>query len=78
MNLQLRLNHETEFVKGICGEIHNGYISSLAFHTNERTHYAVHWTFDAGEVGLEKMDFIQGYLNAVNLEVSLELVTMLS
>ncbi|CAN7116032.1 unnamed protein product [Brassica rapa subsp. narinosa] len=62
MNLQLRLNHETEFVKGIWGEIHNGYISSLAFHTNERAHYAVHWTFDSGEVGLEKMEFHSGIL----------------
>ncbi|RID70181.1 hypothetical protein BRARA_C02220 [Brassica rapa] len=58
----LRLNHETEFVKGIWGEIHNGYISSLAFHKNERAHYAVHWTFDSGEVGLEKMEFHSGIL----------------
>ncbi|CAH8383804.1 unnamed protein product [Eruca vesicaria subsp. sativa] len=58
----LRLNPETEFVTGIHGEIYNGYISSLAFHTNERTHYAVHRTFDSGEVGLEKMEFHSGIL----------------
>lgn len=56
---QLRLNHETEFVTGIHGEIYNGYISSLAFHTNERTHYAVHWTFDSVD---EKMEFHSGIL----------------
>ncbi|KAF8086053.1 hypothetical protein N665_0636s0025 [Sinapis alba] len=58
----LRLNHETEFVTGISGEIHNGYISSLVFHTNELTHCAVHWTFESGEVGLEKMEFHSGIL----------------
>ncbi|KAJ4903250.1 Jacalin-related lectin 25 [Raphanus sativus] len=58
----LRLNHETEFVTGIHGEVYNGYISSLAFHTNERTHYAVHWTVDPGELGLKKMEFHSGIL----------------
>ncbi|KAJ4901922.1 Jacalin-related lectin 24 [Raphanus sativus] len=73
----LRLNHETEFVTGIHGEVYNGYISSLAFHTNERTHYAVHWSIQENLV-LRRWSFIQGYLNAVSLEVSSELVTMLS
>ncbi|KAJ0239816.1 Jacalin-like lectin domain-containing protein [Hirschfeldia incana] len=58
----LRLNHETEFVTGIHGEVYNGYISSLAFQTNERTHFAVHWTFDSAEDGLEKVEFHSGIL----------------
>ncbi|KAJ4904195.1 Jacalin-related lectin 25 [Raphanus sativus] len=46
----IRLNHETEFVTGISGEIASGSgISSLTFHTNLREHEAFHLKIDAGE-----------------------------
>lgn len=42
--MQLRLNHESEFVTGITGETYSGYITSLTFHTNKRTLEVVHST----------------------------------
>ncbi|KAG7574794.1 Jacalin-like lectin domain [Arabidopsis suecica] len=36
----LRLNHESEFVTGISGEMRGSWISSLTFHTNEGKHEA--------------------------------------
>lgn len=60
MNLQLRLNYEIEFVKGIWGEIYNGYIFFLVFYKNECVYYVVYWIFDLGEVGFEKMEFYLG------------------
>ncbi|CAN8286595.1 unnamed protein product [Cochlearia groenlandica] len=41
----VRLKHDTEFVNGISGETHNGFITSLTFHTNLSEHKAIHLTF---------------------------------
>lgn len=38
---QMRLNHESEFVTGISGELRDGCIFSLTFHTNERKHEVI-------------------------------------
>lgn len=37
----MRLNHESEFVTGISGEMRDGCIFSLTFHTNERKHEVI-------------------------------------
>ncbi|VVB03279.1 unnamed protein product [Arabis nemorensis] len=56
----LRLKHESEFVTGISGELYNGYISSLTFHTNQRKHEAVHSTLESGKEVSEKLEFHSG------------------
>ncbi|XP_024010845.1 jacalin-related lectin 24-like [Eutrema salsugineum] len=59
----LRLNHESEFVTGISGEVYCGRVSSLTFHTNQRTLEAVHLTLGSGNVGPEKIEFHSGILD---------------
>lgn len=58
----MRLKHESEFVTGISGEIHLGYITSLTFHTNQRKHEAVHLTLNSRFGGPEKIELHSGIL----------------
>lgn len=60
--MQLRLNHESEFVTGITGETYSGYITSLNFHTNHRTLEVVHSTSYWGKVDTNKIELHSGIL----------------
>lgn len=64
----MRLNHETEFVTGISGEVYDGIISSLTFHTNQRTHEAFHLTFGSGKCCPVKTEFHSGILERREFE----------
>ncbi|KAF3560496.1 hypothetical protein F2Q69_00017968, partial [Brassica cretica] len=61
-SLQVRLNHESEFVTGLSLEIYNNFITSLTFHTNLRNHEAVHLTFDSKFPKPRKIELHSGIL----------------
>ncbi|VVB03278.1 unnamed protein product [Arabis nemorensis] len=66
----VRLNHESEFVTGISGEVYDGgLISSLTFHTNQRKDEAFHLTLNIGKTGPPmKMEFHSGILERCEFE----------
>ncbi|KAJ4904193.1 Jacalin-related lectin 24 [Raphanus sativus] len=67
----IRLNHETEFVTGISGEMADGCaISSLTFHTNLRVCEAFHLKIDRGGklCPPEKREFHSGILDRSEFE----------
>ncbi|CAH8358937.1 unnamed protein product, partial [Eruca vesicaria subsp. sativa] len=66
----IRLNHETEFVTGISGEMTGGSITSLTFHTNLRAYEAFHLKINRGEKARpsEKIEFHSGILDRSEFE----------
>ncbi|XP_010506267.1 PREDICTED: jacalin-related lectin 24-like [Camelina sativa] len=54
----LRLNHESEFVTGISGEMRNCNISSLTFHTNEGKHEVLCAGSESDRTRYERFEFL--------------------